>query len=230
MTKIGKRLKNAYKNIKKEQMYSLTDALKTVKENAKAKFDETIDVAIKLGIDGKKSDQTVRGVINLPNGTGKTYKVAVFAKGEKAEAAKKAGADVVGEEDLVDQVLKGNFDFEKCIATPDMMPVLSKAAKVLGPKGMMPNPKLGTVTEDVAKAVKDAKAGQVEYRAEKNGIVHAGVGKASFDDKKLEENVKALVDAVNKAKPEGVKGTYLKGIALSSTMGVGVKVDIASLS
>jgi large subunit ribosomal protein L1 len=203
--------------------------VKLVKERAKAKFDETIELAFNLGIDPKHADQNVRGVISLPNGTGKSVRVAVFAKGEKAEAAKKAGADIVGADDLAEKVQAGQMDFDRVIASPDMMVTVGKLGKVLGPRGLMPNPKLGTVTNDVAEAVKAAKGGQVEYRAQKEGIVHAGVGKASFTEKALVENVKALFNAVNRAKPAGAKGTYLKKVSISSTMGPGLKLDVASM-
>lgn len=225
----GKRIVNAYKTVNKDTLYSLKDAVKTVKENATAKFDETIDIALNLGVDPKHADQMVRGVCALPNGTGKTLRVAVLAQGEKADEAKAAGADIVGAENLVDSILSGKIDFDRMIATPDMMGIAGKVARVLGPKGLMPNPKLGTVTADVANAVKKAKAGEVQYRVEKNGIVHAGVGKASFSEEQIYENAKAFIEAINKAKPQGLKGTYLKKISLSSTMGVGVKVDSANL-
>lgn len=225
----GKRIVNAYKNVDKDKSYSLKDAVKAVKENATAKFDETVDIALNLGVDPKHADQMVRGVCSLPNGTGKTLRVAVLAQGDKAEEAKAAGADVVGAENLVDSILAGKIDFDRCIATPDMMGIAGKVARILGPKGLMPNPKLGTVTVDVANAVKKAKAGEVQYRVEKNGIVHAGIGKASFTEEQLYENAKAFVDAIMKAKPQGLKGTYLKKISLSSTMGVGLKVDTADL-
>ena len=211
----GKRIENAYKTIDKE--------------NANAKFDETVDLAINLGVDPKYADQMVRGVCSLPNGTGKTVRVAVLAQGEKADEAKAAGADIVGAENLIDSILAGKIEFDRCIATPDMMGLAGRVARVLGPKGLMPNPKLGTVTMDVAGAVKKAKAGEVQYRAEKTGIVHAGVGKVSFSEEAIYENAKALIDAVIKAKPSGAKGTYLKKISISSTMGAGVHVDLANL-
>jgi large subunit ribosomal protein L1 len=226
---MGKRIVNAYKNLDKNQAYSLKDAVKIVKENAKAKFDETIDIAINLGVDPKYADQMVRGVCALPNGTGKTVRVAVLAQGEKADQAKAAGADIVGAESLIDSILSGKIDFDRMIATPDMMGMAGKVARVLGPKGLMPNPKLGTVTADVEGAVKKAKAGEVQYRVEKNGIVHAGIGKASFSEEAIYENSKAFIDAILKAKPAGAKGTYMKKVSLSSTMGVGVKVDTAAL-
>ena len=225
----GKRIENAYKTIDKSKQYSLKDAVKLVKENANAKFDETVDLAINLGVDPKYADQMVRGVCSLPNGTGKTVRVAVLAQGEKADEAKAAGADIVGAENLIDSILAGKIEFDRCIATPDMMGLAGRVARVLGPKGLMPNPKLGTVTMDVAGAVKKAKAGEVQYRAEKTGIVHAGVGKVSFSEEAIYENAKALIDAVIKAKPSGAKGTYLKKISISSTMGAGVHVDLANL-
>ncbi|MBR4106757.1 MAG: 50S ribosomal protein L1 [Alphaproteobacteria bacterium] len=226
---MGKRIVNAYKSLDKNQAYSLKDAVKIVKENAKAKFDETIDIAINLGVDPKYADQMVRGVCSLPHGTGKKIRVAVLAQGEKADQAKAAGADIVGAESLIDSILSGKIDFDRCIATPDMMGMAGKVARVLGPKGLMPNPKLGTVTADVENAVKKAKAGEVQYRVEKAGIVHAGIGRASFSEEQLYENTKAFIDAINKAKPSGVKGTYMKKVSLSSTMGVGVKVDLNAL-
>lgn len=225
----GKRIENAYKTIDKSKLYSLKDAVKLVKENANAKFDETVDLAINLGVDPKYADQMVRGVCSLPNGTGKTVRVAVLAQGEKADEAKAAGADIVGAENLIDSILADKIEFDRCIATPDMMGLAGRVARVLGPKGLMPNPKLGTVTMDVAGAVKKAKAGEVQYRAEKTGIVHAGVGKVSFSEEAIYENAKALIDAVIKAKPSGAKGTYLKKISISSTMGAGVHVDLANL-
>ena len=225
----GKRFKAAEKGIDRNKFYSVEEAVKLVKERAKAKFDETIEMAFNLGIDPKHADQNVRGVISLPNGTGKNVRVAVFAKGEKAEAAKKAGADIVGADDLAEKVQAGQMDFDRVIASPDMMVTVGKLGKVLGPRGLMPNPKLGTVTYDVAEAVKAAKGGQVEYRAQKEGIVHAGVGKASFTEQALVENVKALFNAVNRAKPAGAKGTYLKKVSISSTMGPGLKLDVASM-
>ena len=226
----GKRIKNAYSSFDRDSLYSLDEAVKLVEKNAVAKFDETIEVCMNLGVDPKHADQLVRGVCQLPNGNGKTVRVAVFAKGEKADEAKAAGADIVGEEDLMNAILGGKLDFDRCIATPDMMGVVGRVARVLGPKGMMPNPKLGTVTADVTTAINNAKSGEVQYRVEKNGIVHAGIGKASFGSDKLLENAKVFIDAIIKAKPTGVKGTYLKKIALSSTMGAGVKVDVSSIS
>ncbi len=230
MAKSGKRLDAAAKGIDRQKLYPVAEAVKLVKERAKAKFDETIEIAMNLGVDPRHADQMVRGVCQLPNGTGRTARVAVFAKGEKAEAAKKAGADIVGAEDLVQEIQKGNINFDKCIATPDLMPLVGRLGKVLGPRGLMPNPKVGTVTNDVAEAIKGAKGGSVEFRVEKAGIIHAGVGKASFSEKALVENVKAFADAVMKAKPSGAKGTFLKRVAISSTMGPGVKIEPASLT
>ncbi len=223
-------MQKVYEGLDTAKLYSVADAIALLKEKISTKFDETIEAAIALGVDTRKSDQNVRGMVELPHGTGKTYRVAVFAKDANAEAAKKAGADVVGSDDLVAAIQKGDLNFDRCIATPDMMGMVGQVAKVLGPKGLMPNPKLGTVTPNVAEAVKKAKAGQVEYRAEKNGIVHAGLGKSSFDVKKLQENFDALLDALKKAKPQGVKGTYLKQVTLSSTMGPGLKLDVKELA
>lgn len=225
----GKRLKQAYTAIDRDAFYSLDEAVKLIKSSAKAKFDETIEISMNLGIDPRHADQNVRGVVQLPHGTGKTLRVAVFAKGDKAKIAKEAGADLVGAEDLAEQVQGGALDFDRCIATPDMMALVGRLGKVLGPRGLMPNPKLGTVTNDVAEAVKAAKGGQVEFRAEKAGIVHAGVGKASFSEAALVDNVKAFVGAINRAKPSGAKGTYIRRVSLSSTMGPGLKVDIGNL-
>jgi len=222
---IGKRLKKAREGIDRTKLYPITEAIKLVKERATSKFDETIEVAINLGVDPRHADQMVRGVVNLPNGTGRTLRVGVFARGAKAEEAKAAGADVVGAEDLVEKVQGGTIEFDRCIATPDMMPLVGRLGKVLGPRGMMPNPKIGTVTMDVAGAVKGAKGGNVEFRVEKAGIVQAGIGKASFSEEKLVENIKALTDAVVKAKPAGAKGTYVQRVAVSSSMGPGVKVE-----
>lgn len=224
-----KRLRKVREAQDTTQIWSLEDAVKYIKSNATAKFDETIEIAINLGIDTKQSDQNVRGMVILPNGTGKNVRVAVFAKGPKAEEAKKAGADVVGDDDLAARVQKGDMPFERVIATPDMMGTVGKLGQILGPKGLMPNPKLGTVTMDVTSAVKAAKGGSVEFRAQKEGIVHVGVGKASFDEKKLCENIRALLDAVVKAKPQTMKGNYLRKASLSSTMGPGVKLELASL-
>ncbi|WP_417486450.1 50S ribosomal protein L1 [Maricaulis sp.] len=228
MANIGKRLSAARETFDRDTLYSIDDAVAHVKTNAKAKFDETIELAINLGVDPRHADQMVRGVCNLPNGTGRSVRVAVFAKGPKAEEATKAGADVVGAEDLMEQIQGGNINFDKVIATPDMMPLVGRLGKVLGPRGMMPNPKVGTVTMDVTKAVNDSKGGAVEFRVEKAGIIHAGVGKASFTEKALAENVRALVDAIVKAKPSGAKGLYVRRIALSSTMGPGVKIDTSA--
>lgn len=226
----GKRIAALYKSFDPQKAYPLEEAVRIVKQNARAKFDETVEISMNLGIDPRHADQNVRGMTSLPNGTGKTLRIAVFAKGAKAEEAKAAGADVVGAEDLAEAVQAGKMDFDRCIATPDMMALVGRLGKVLGPRGLMPNPKLGTVTMDVKGAVQAAKAGQVEFRAEKAGIVHAGIGKASFPEEKLAENARAFIDAIAKAKPSGAKGTYIKKIALSSTMGPGVKVDTASLS
>jgi large subunit ribosomal protein L1 len=230
MAKQGKRLKAIYAGIDRDAALPLEAAIRAVKANAKAKFDETVEIAMNLGIDPRHADQMVRGVVGLPNGTGKTVRVGVFARGPKAEEALAAGADVVGAEDLMTAVQEGKIDFDRCIATPDMMGLVGRLGKILGPRGLMPNPKLGTVTMDVKGAVTAAKAGQVEFRAEKAGIVHAGIGKASFDEAKLLENARAFVEAIQRAKPAGAKGTYVKKVALSSSMGPGIKVDIASLS
>ena len=225
-----KRLRAVRSAQDRTKVWTLPEAVKFIKQNANAKFDETIELALNLGIDTKQSDQNVRGMCALPNGTGKTIRVAVFAKGPKAEEARKAGADIVGDDELGAKVLKGEINFDRCIATPDMMPLVGKLGQVLGPKGLMPNPKLGTVTMDVTGAVKGAKGGSVEFRAEKAGIVHVGVGKASFDEKKLVENIRALYEAVLKAKPAGTKGNYMKKASLSSTMGPGVKLELSSLA
>ena len=224
----GKRLKAARQGVDRLKHYPVDEAVKLVKERAKAKFDETIEIAMNLGVDPRHADQKVRGVCNLPNGTGRTVRVAVFAKGDKADEAKKAGADIVGAEDLMQEVQGGKIDFDRCIATPDMMPLVGRLGKVLGPRGLMPNPKVGTVTMDVAAAIEAAKGGAVEFRVEKAGIIHAGVGKASFDEAKLAENIKAFVDAVAKAKPSGAKGTYMKRVAVSSTMGAGLHLDVGA--
>lgn len=225
MAKTGKRIRSAREGIDRVKLYELTDAISAVKERASAKFDETVELSMNLGVDPRHADQMVRGVCVLPNGTGRSVKVAVFARGDKAEEAKAAGADIVGAEDLVESVQGGTIDFDRCIATPDMMPLVGRLGKVLGPRGLMPNPKVGTVTMDVGEAVKSAKGGAVEFRVEKAGIVHAGVGKASFTTEALVENVQAFADAVQKAKPSGAKGTFVKRVAVSSTMGPGVHVD-----
>ena len=226
----GKRLRKAGEGLEPEARYAVQDAVKMLKERASAKFDETVEIAMNLGVDPRHADQNVRGVVTLPNGTGRSVRVAVFAKGPKAEEAQQAGADIVGEAELAEKVQGGQIEFERCIATPDMMAVVGRLGKVLGPRGLMPNPKLGTVTNDVAAAVKAAKGGQVEFRAEKAGLIHAGVGKASFTDEALVENVRAFVDAINRAKPSGAKGTYIKRVSLSSTMGPGLKLDVASVT
>jgi large subunit ribosomal protein L1 len=229
MTKLSKRVKKAQEGIDIAQAYSIEEAVKLIKARATAKFDETIELALNLGVDPRHADQMVRGVVSLPNGTGRTLRVAVFAKGAKAEEAKKAGADIVGADDLAEEVGKGEINFDRCIATPDMMGVVGRLGKVLGPRGLMPNPKVGTVTMDVAGAVKDAKGGAVEFRVEKAGIVQAGIGKASFSEDAIVQNVKSFVDSVIKAKPAGAKGTYLKKVSLSSTMGPGVRVALGSV-
>ncbi len=226
----GKRHAAARAAVDRDAVYSIADAVALVKDNAKAKFDETIEVAMNLGVDPRHADQMVRGVANLPNGTGRSVRVAVFAKGAKADEARDAGAEVVGAEELAKEIQDGRMDFDKVIASPDMMPVVGRLGKILGPRGMMPNPKVGTVTPNVGQAVQDAKGGAVEFRAEKAGIVHAGVGKASFDAAALEQNIRAFLDAVVKAKPSGAKGAYVKKIAVSSTMGAGVRVDVAEAS
>ncbi|WP_342641991.1 50S ribosomal protein L1 [Rhodoligotrophos ferricapiens] len=230
MAKIAKRIAKINEGIDRNRAYELNEALKLLKERAVAKFDETIEIALNLGVDPRHADQMVRGVCQLPNGSGRDVRVAVFARGEKADQAKAAGAEIVGAEDLVERIQAGNVDFDRCIATPDMMPLVGRLGKVLGPRGLMPNPKVGTVTPDVAAAVKAAKGGAVEFKVEKAGIVHGGVGKASFTEDALVGNIRAFVDAVVKAKPAGAKGTYLKKVSLSSTMGPGVKVDLASLT
>jgi large subunit ribosomal protein L1 len=229
MGKLAKRVVASREGIDRKKFYPLTEALGLIKERATAKFDETVEVAINLGVDPRHADQMVRGVVQLPHGTGKTVRVAVFARGLKADEATAAGADIVGAEDLVESIQKGEINFDRCIATPDMMPLVGRLGKVLGPRGLMPNPKVGTVTQDVAAAVKASKGGAVEFRVEKAGIVHAGVGKASFTPEALLDNVRALVDAVQKAKPSGAKGTYLQRVSVSSTMGPGVKVEVGSL-
>jgi large subunit ribosomal protein L1 len=229
MSKPGKRFRAAAETVEQDKLYGIEEAVKLVKGGAKAKFDETIEVAMNLGVDPRHADQMVRGVCQLPNGSGRKLRVGVFAKGDKAEEAKKAGADVVGAEDLVEQVQKGVIEFDRCIATPDMMPLVGRLGKVLGPRGLMPNPKVGTVTADVAAAVAAAKGGAVEFRVEKAGVIHAGVGKASFTEQALVENIRAFAEAVIKAKPSGAKGTFVKRIAVTSTMGPGVKVEPASV-
>ena len=226
----NKRLTAAAALVDRSKNYPLSDAVKLVKGNARAKFDETVEISMNLGIDPRHADQMVRGLIGLPHGTGKTIRIGVFARGAKAEEALAAGADVVGADDLAEKVQAGDIQFDRCIATPDMMGLVGRLGKILGPRGLMPNPKLGTVTMDVKGAIAAAKAGQVEFRAEKAGIIHAGVGKASFDEDKLLDNIRAIVDAVQKAKPTGAKGTYLQKVSLSSSMGPGVRVDVSSLS
>ena len=225
----GKRMSSVYEGVDGHKAYSIDEAVKLIKSRAKAKFDETIEIAMNLGVDPKHADQMVRGVCNLPNGSGRTARVAVFARGAKAEEAKAAGADLVGAEDLVDIVMKGMVNFDRCIATPDMMGLVGRLGKVLGPRGLMPNPRVGTVTMDVVGAVKGAKGGAVEFRVEKSGIIHGGVGKASFTEKALVENIKAFVDAVVKQKPAGAKGNYVKKVSISSTMGPGVKVEASTV-
>jgi len=225
----SKKAKKLATAIDRDKLYGVSEAIALIKEHATAKFDETIEVALNLGVDPRHADQMVRGVVSLPKGTGKTVRVAVFAKDAKADEARAAGADVVGAEDLIDAITNGNIDFDRCIATPDMMGMVGRVAKILGPKGMMPNPKLGTVTPNVGQAVKDAKGGQVEYRVEKAGIIHSGIGKASFSAEDLRANFDALVDAVIKAKPSGAKGKYLRKAAISSSMGPGIKLDVAEI-
>jgi large subunit ribosomal protein L1 len=227
--KLGKRLKAAYAAVDITKSYPLADALRLIKANSKAKFDETVEMSLNLGIDPRHADQMVRGLTTLPNGTGKTVRVGVFARGPKADEALAAGADVVGAEDLAEKIQAGTIEFDRCVATPDMMGIVGRLGKILGPRGLMPNPRLGTVTMDVKGAVSAAKGGQVEFRAEKAGIIHAGIGKVSFDDDKLLENARALADAVQKARPTGAKGTYMRGAAVSSTMGPGIKVEVSSL-
>jgi large subunit ribosomal protein L1 len=229
MSTLGKRTKAAREGVDREKLYPLSDAVKMVKDRAKAKFDETIEVAMNLGVDPRHADQMVRGVVNLPNGSGRSVRVAVFARGAKADEAKAAGADVVGAEDLVEKVQGGAIDFDRVVATPDLMPLVGRLGKVLGPRGLMPNPKVGTVTMDVTTAVKGAKGGSVEFRVEKAGIVQAGVGKASFSADSLVQNIMAFADAVQKSRPAGAKGQFINRVAISSTMGPGVKVDPASL-
>ena len=228
--KYGKRLRKTYEAVDTSKVYDIQDAVKLIKENATAKFDETVDIAVSLGVDPRQSDQMIRGAVSLPNGTGKTLTVAVFAKGPKAEEAKKAGADIVGDEDLMQDIMAGKINFQRLIATPDMMGVVGRLGKILGPKGLMPNPKLGTVTMDVTEAVKAAKAGQVQFRVDSAGIVHAGIGKVSFDADKIQENAAAFVKALVALKPASSKGVYLKQVALSTTQGVGVKVTVTSVA
>ena len=230
MAKNGKRLKAAYEGLDRDAQIAIDEAVRMVKDRAAAKFDETIEISMNLGVDPRHADQNVRGVVTLPHGTGKSVRVAVFAKGAKADEAKEAGADVVGADDLAETIQAGTIDFDRCIATPDMMPVVGRLGKVLGPRGLMPNPKLGSVTNDVADAIKAAKGGQVEFRVEKAGIVHAGVGKASFEESALVDNVRAFVGAISRAKPSGAKGTFIKKVSLSSTMGPSVRVEVGSLS
>ncbi|REC54474.1 50S ribosomal protein L1 [Rhodosalinus sediminis] len=228
MAKVGKRIRAAREAVAGKENVSVEEAVSIVKETASAKFDETVEVAINLGVDPRHADQMVRGVVSLPNGTGKDVRVAVFARGAKAEEAQAAGADIVGAEDLMETIQNGEINFERCIATPDMMPVVGRLGKILGPRNLMPNPKVGTVTMDVAQAVTDAKAGQVQFKVEKAGVIHGAIGKASFDAGKLAENLRAFVDAVSRAKPAGAKGTYMKKVSLTSTMGPGVSVDVNS--
>ena len=228
MAKVGKRIRAAREAVAGKENVSVEEAVSLVKETASAKFDETVEVAINLGVDPRHADQMVRGVVSLPNGTGKDVRVAVFARGAKAEEAQAAGADIVGAEDLMETIQNGEINFERCIATPDMMPVVGRLGKILGPRNLMPNPKVGTVTMDVAQAVTDAKAGQVQFKVEKAGVIHGAIGKASFDAGKLAENLRAFVDAVSRAKPAGAKGTYMKKVSLTSTMGPGVSVDVNS--
>ena len=228
MAKQGKRLKAIYNGFDREKAYALEEAVKLAKTNARAKFDETIEISMNLGIDPRHADQMVRGVVTLPNGTGKHVRVAVFARGPKADEAKAAGAEIVGAEDLLETIQSGKIEFDRCIATPDMMPLVGRLGKILGPRNLMPNPKVGTVTMDVKTAVEAAKGGEVQFKVEKAGVIHAGIGKVSFDEAKLAENVRAFVDAVAKAKPAGAKGTYIKKVSLSSTMGPGVSLDLSS--
>ncbi len=230
MTFIGKRLTDASKGIDRDKAYDLDAAITMLKDRSKAKFDETFEIAMNLNVDPRKADQNLRGTVMLPRGTGKTLRVAVFARGDRAKEAEAAGADIVGAEDLAEKVQAGQMDFDRCIATPDMMVLVGRLGKILGPRGLMPNPRLGTVTANVTEAVKAAKGGQVEFRAEKSGIVHAGVGKASFDAAALAENIRAFVGAINRAKPTGVKGTYIQKVSLTSTMGPGVKIDLGTLA
>jgi large subunit ribosomal protein L1 len=229
MANKGKRMRKAREAVDRNMQYAIDEAVKLIKQNATTKFDETVEIAMNLGVDPRHADQMVRGVVNLPNGSGRSVRVAVFAKGDKAEEAKKAGADIVGAEELAEDIQKGKIDFDRCIATPDMMPLVGKLGKVLGPRNLMPNPKVGTVTADITDAVKGAKGGAVEFRVEKEGIIHAGIGKASFSEDALVANIKAFTSAVAKAKPTGVKGTFVKRVAISSTMGPGVKIEVTSV-
>jgi large subunit ribosomal protein L1 len=229
MAKNGKRLQNEYKNVDREKLYTLKDAVALLKKQIPLKFDQMVEIAINLNIDPRKADQNIRGAFLLPNGNGKTVRVAVFAKGPKAEEALKAGADLVGAEDLIEKIAAGDISFDRCIATPDMMGVIGKVAKILGPRGLMPNPKLGTVTLNVEEAIKAAKGGQVEYRADKTGIIHIGVGKMSFEELKLMDNIKAFYATIQGVRPSGVKGSFVKRVSLSSSMGVGLKIDLTSL-
>jgi large subunit ribosomal protein L1 len=228
MAKLGKRIRAARAAFEGKDNLPVQAAVELVKANASAKFDETVEISVNLGVDPRHADQMVRGTVNLPNGTGKTVRVAVFARGEKADQARAAGADIVGAEDLMQEIQGGKIDFDRCIATPDMMPIVGRLGKILGPRNLMPNPKIGTVTPDVAEAVRAAKGGQVQFKVEKAGIIHAGVGKASFEAEKLAENIRAFVDAVQRAKPSGAKGAYMKKVSIASTMGPGVSVDLAS--
>jgi large subunit ribosomal protein L1 len=228
MAKLGKRIRAARAAFEGKDSLAVQAAVELVKANASAKFDETVEVSVNLGVDPRHADQMVRGTVNLPNGTGKTVRVAVFARGEKADQARAAGADIVGAEDLMQEIQGGKIDFDRCIATPDMMPIVGRLGKILGPRNLMPNPKIGTVTPDVAEAVRAAKGGQVQFKVEKAGIVHAGVGKASFEAEKLAENIRAFVEAVQRAKPTGAKGAYMKKVSIASTMGPGVSIDLAS--
>ena len=230
MARVGKRLAAVRKGLERDKFHGLSEAIALLKRAVSAKFDETIEIAINLGVDPRHADQMVRGAVSLPHGTGNTVRVAVFAKDARAREAEAAGADIVGAEDLMEAVQKGNIGFERCIATPDMMSIVGRLGKILGPKGLMPNPKLGTVTPNVGGAVKAAKSGRIEFRVEKAGIVHAGIGKASFSDEQLAENIKAFVNAINKAKPSGAKGSYMKKVSISSTMGIGLKLDLAEVS
>ena len=230
MAKAGKRITTARQGIDRHAVYPLDEAVKMIKDRGKAKFDETVEIAIGLGVDPRHADQMVRGVVSLPHGTGKSMRVAVFAKGDKAAEAEAAGADLVGAQDLAERIQGGEIDFDRCIATPDMMAVVGRLGKVLGPRGLMPNPKLGTVTQNVGEAVAAAKGGEIQFRVEKAGIIHAGVGKLSFSETQLVENLRAFLDAINKAKPSGVKGTYMKKVSISSTIGPGIKVDVAMQS